>query len=195
VVTVPTSILAEGGLRFRPPLPEKRSAAAALPMGPVVKVLLRFRRPPWLEDGTSLAFLHVPGAPFPIFWTLAPLRAPILVGWAGGPDARRLSGRPEAHVVRAAVRAAASGLGRSAGQVEDALDGASVVDWSRDPWARGGYAVFPVGSAAAAASLARPVDGTLFFAGEATAGGLAGTVEGALRSGERAAREVLAALR
>jgi monoamine oxidase len=194
VLTVPTSILAEGTLRFRPPLPEKRSAAAALPMGPVVKALLRFRRPPWLEDGAPLAFLHVPGAPFPIFWTLAPLRAPVLVGWAGGPDARRLAGRPEAHVVRAAVRAAAAGLGRSAGQIEDALDGASVADWSIDPWARGGYAVFPVRSAGAAAALARPVNRTLFFAGEATAGGLAGTVEGALRSGERAAGEVLAAL-
>jgi monoamine oxidase len=51
--------------------------------------------------------------------------------------------------------------------------------------------VFPVGSASAPLVLARPVDGTLFFAGEATAGGLAGTVEGALRSGERAAEEVL----
>ena len=189
---MPTSILAEGVLRFRPALPEKRRAAAALPMGAVVKVLLRFRRPPWREDGAWPAFLHVPGAPVPIFWTLAPLRAPILVGWAGGPDAARLAGEPD--VLRAAARAVATGLGRPAGQVEDALDAASVVDWSRDPWARGGYAVFPAGSAGAAASLALPVERTLFFAGEATAGGLAGTVEGALASGERAAREVLDAL-
>jgi len=61
--------------------------------------------------------------------------------------------------------------------------------------ARGGYAVFPVGSAGAQEALARSVEGTLFFAGEATAGGHAGTVDGALRSGERAAREVAASLR
>jgi monoamine oxidase len=77
--------------------------------------------------------------------------------------------------------------------LEDDLDGARVVDWTRDPLALGGYAVFPVGSAGAAAALSRSVAGTLFFAGEATAGGLAGTVEGALQSGERAARELLAA--
>ncbi len=63
------------------------------------------------------------------------------------------------------------------------------------PRARGGYAVFPVGSAGAQEALARSVEGTLFFAGEATAGGHAGTVDGALRSGERAAREVAASLR
>jgi monoamine oxidase len=118
IVTLPPPLLAE--LRLRPALPEKRRAAAALPMGPIVKVLLRFRRPLWARSGPrALAFLHVPRAAIPVFWTLAPLDAPVLVGWAGGPD----------------------------------------------------------------------------FAGEATAGGLAGTVEGALRSGERAAREVLSSLR
>ncbi|HET9598722.1 MAG TPA: FAD-dependent oxidoreductase, partial [Anaeromyxobacteraceae bacterium] len=63
-----------------------------------------------------------------------------------------------------------------------------------DPLARGGYATFPVGSAGAAERLARAVEGTIFWAGEATAGAHAGTVDGAILSGERAAREVLAAL-
>jgi monoamine oxidase len=69
-----------------------------------------------------------------------------------------------------------------------------VIDWTCDPFARGGYAVFPAGSQGAAAELARDVERTLFFAGEATAGGHAGTVDGALASGERAAREVDEAL-
>jgi monoamine oxidase len=195
VLTVPVAVLADGGVRFHPAIAEKRRAAAALPMGPLVKVLLRFRRARWEETAgpRALAFLHVPGAPIPVFWTLAPVRAPVLVGWAGGPDAARLAGRREAEVVRAALRSAARGLGRSAGELEDALDGATVVDWTKDPFARGGYAVFPVGAAWAPGALARPVEATLFFAGEAIAGGLAGTVEGALRSGERAAREVLVA--
>jgi monoamine oxidase len=69
-----------------------------------------------------------------------------------------------------------------------------VIDWTRDPLARGGYAVFPAGSARAAESLGADVERTLFFAGEATAGGSAGTVDGAILSGERAAREVRDAL-
>lgn len=194
VVTLPVPMLGASGVRFRPALPGKGRAAAALAMGPLVKVLLRFRRVAWETlVPRGLAFLHVQGAPVPVFWTLAPFPAPVLVGWAGGPDADRLAGRPEDQVLRATLASAARGLGRSANAIEDGLDGASVVDWTRDPFAGGGYAVFPAGSGGAPEALARPVESTLFFAGEATAGGLAGTVEGALRSGARAAQEVLAA--
>jgi monoamine oxidase len=194
VVTVPVSTLRDG-LRFVPALPEKRAAAAALSMGPVVKVILRFRRQPWRDSGLGdLAFLHVAGAPVPVFWTLAPLDAPVLVGWAGGPHAERLAGKRERDVLRAALRSAGQGLGLPAEALEERLDAAAVVDWTRDRYARGGYAVFPAGSAGATEALARSVEGTLFFAGEATAGGRAGMVDGALASGERAAREVLASL-
>jgi monoamine oxidase len=196
VVTLPVSALRDGDVRFVPALAAKRKAAAALTMGPIVKVLLRFRRPPWLEAKSArlrrLSFLHVARAPVPVFWTLAPIEAPVLVGWAGGPDAERLAGRPEADVLRAAVRSAARGLSLEPGAIEDRLDGASVADWTRDPFARGGYAVFPAGSEGASEVLADSVDGTLFFAGEATAGARAGTVDGAVMTGERAARQVLA---
>jgi monoamine oxidase len=52
-----------------------------------------------------------------------------------------------------------------------------------------------VGGESAAASLAKPVQGTLFFAGEATAlDGHNGTVHGAMTSADRAARELLQAI-
>jgi monoamine oxidase len=193
VVTLPVGVLRSGRVRFRP---EPSSAARAwrrLEMGPVVKVLLRFHRPPWEERGIRKpVFLHLPGAPVPVFWTLAPLRAPLLVGWVGGPGAGRLSAMPEGTALRAALRGLAPAFRLSRAALEDRLDGAELVDWSKDPMAGGGYAVFPVGSAGASEELARPVSGTLFFAGEATEAGFAGTVDGALRSGERAARQVLA---
>ncbi|WP_242342781.1 flavin monoamine oxidase family protein [Anaeromyxobacter terrae] len=196
VVTVPLPLLQGDAIRFVPSLPAgKRSAAARLTMGPVVKVLLRFRRPPWAGSGRRPVFLHVPGAPIPVFWTLAPVDAPVLVGWAGGPSAARVAGRRERDLLRATLRSAARGLGRPQGELEELLDGAAVADWTREPFTRGGYAVFPVGSDGASEALAGSVEGTLFFAGEATAGALAGTVEGALLSGERAAREVLGTLR
>jgi monoamine oxidase len=44
---------------------------------------------------------------------------------------------------------------------------------------------------AAARALARPVAGTLFFAGEATDADQSGTVAGAIASGQRAAEELL----
>jgi monoamine oxidase len=197
VVTLPVSLVRDGSVRFSPPLREKQRAAAALGMGALVKVVLRFRHPPWARSRSlrGMSFLHVEGAPFPVLWTLAPLEAPVLVGWSGGPDAAPLAGRRPNDIVRAALRSAAHGLRSTARALEDALDGAAVADWTRDPLARGGYAVFPTGSARAAEALARSVEHTLFFAGEATAGGHAGTVDGALGSGERAAREVLDSLR
>lgn len=195
VVTVPVGVLRAGSLRFRPEPRAVLDAAGRLEMGPVVKVLLRFHRPPWDQRGPRRpGFVHLPGAPVPVFWTLAPHRVPLLVGWVGGPGARRLSALGPSRALRATLRGLAPAFHLEASALEDRLDGAELVDWSRDPLAGGGYAVFPVGSSGASEELARPVAGTLFFAGEATEPDLAGTVEGALRSGERAARQVLASL-
>ena len=60
---------------------------------------------------------------------------------------------------------------------------------------RGAYSYVRVGGDSARKQLARPIEQTLFFAGEATdTAGEAGTVAGALASGRRAAREVLRSL-
>jgi len=192
VVTLPLGVLRAGAVRFSPAPAEAARAWARLEMGPVVKVLLRFRRPPWEERGRQpFSFLQLPGAPVPVFWTLAPHRAPVLVGWAGGPRALRLSRLGPAGALRAALRGLAPAFGLGTAALDDLLEAAEVVDWNEDPLARGGYAVFPSGAGGAAEALARPVADTLFFAGEATEPDFAGTVDGALRSGVRAARQVV----
>jgi monoamine oxidase len=67
-----------------------------------------------------------------------------------------------------------------------------VHNWQLDPLAGGAYSYVAVGGTGSQQALARPVAGTLFFAGEATvSNGHHATVHGALASGERAAREVL----
>jgi monoamine oxidase len=75
------------------------------------------------------------------------------------------------------------------------LLGAWTHDWRSDPHARGAYSYVRVGGVGSARRLVRPVEGTLFFAGEATEEELSGTVEGALASGLRAVRQVERALR
>jgi monoamine oxidase len=75
--------------------------------------------------------------------------------------------------------------------VNERLDGWAYHDWSADPSSRGAYTYLRVGGAAAPEALARPVAGTLFFAGESTSTDEIGTVSGAIASGQRAAREVL----
>jgi monoamine oxidase len=66
--------------------------------------------------------------------------------------------------------------------------------WHDDPWARGAYSARSRTSPLQTAELARPV-GPLAFAGEHTAGEWHGLMEGALRSGIRAAEDVLASSR
>jgi monoamine oxidase len=68
----------------------------------------------------------------------------------------------------------------------------SSISWLNDPWSRGGYTYVPAGAYGARQALARPVEDTLYFAGDATVTTTnPSTVHGALESGLRAAREVL----
>jgi monoamine oxidase len=68
-------------------------------------------------------------------------------------------------------------------------------DWSHDPFALGAYSYPLVSGASAPRALGAPVADTLFFAGEATVPPPhGGATHGAIASGERAAREVLASL-
>jgi monoamine oxidase len=182
IVTLPLGVLQHGPLR----LPQKREALRKLASGPVVRVALRFHEPFWQKRAPGVAFFHSPAAPFPTFWTPLPMRAPLLTCWAGGPKAAKLTGAPERKLIRAALASVESVFGRVAG-----LAAVHVQDWYNDPLSRGGYSYVLVGGEGAREALAAPLDDTVFFAGEATDSEEAGTVAGALRSGQRAAREVL----
>ena len=145
-------------------------------------------------DRSAMTFLYG-GSPFTVFWTALPVRAPVLVAWAGAPAARRLAAGPVEQAVAAAVEALACLLGTDRAFVESRLEAWYHQDWIHDPFSRGAYSYLPVGGLEAQAVLRRPVDEVLFFAGEALAGeGEIGTVHGAIDSGRRAAAEVLRAL-
>jgi monoamine oxidase len=90
------------------------------------------------------------------------------------------------------VAVALSSVARVFGKTpQSEIAAAYAQDWQADPYSRGGYSYVLVGGAGARGRLAAPIEETLFFAGEATDAEEAGTVAGALRSGQRAAREVL----
>jgi monoamine oxidase len=66
-------------------------------------------------------------------------------------------------------------------------------DWKADPYSLGSYTYVPKGAIKASNEMAGPVESTLYFAGEHTdVTGHWGTVHGALRSGYRAAEQLLA---
>ena len=181
IVTLPLGVLQRGPMRF----PQKRHALAKLADGPVIRVAMRFDRPFWEERAPGVAFFHTSQAPFPTFWTPLPMRAPLLTAWAGGPKAARLTGSSSRKLIDAALASVESVFGKQE------LAAAYVHDWMQDPYSRGGYSYVLVGGMGAREQLATPLDDTVFFAGEATDSEEPGTVAGALRSGQRAAREAL----
>ncbi|HET8623879.1 MAG TPA: NAD(P)/FAD-dependent oxidoreductase [Gemmatimonadales bacterium] len=202
VVTVPAPVLASRtGPTFDPPLPEKQSALTQIGAGPALRVLLRFRTSWWEElpgahrTSDPVGFIHIPNAPLPTWWTPAPIRAPLLVGWAGGPSAARFAGQPDDVLVRAGLGTLAAAFELSESRLRDLLLDARTHDWSSDPWSLGAYSYLLAGGEGAQSRLAAPVAQTLFFAGEAThPGGENASVHGAIETGVRAAREVIAAL-
>jgi monoamine oxidase len=203
IVALPLGVLQQsptvpGAVRFTPRLQEKRAALASLASGPALKVILRFRRPFWelLQQGRyrRAGFFQAPEAAFPTFWTAYPAPAPVLVAWAGGPRAAHLSGADSRDIIRKALDSARLLFGVGA-DVDGELTGAYVHDWQRDPYARGAYSYVRVGGMGARKALGRPLRATLYFAGEAADyEGETGTVAGALQSGVRAARELLASI-
>jgi monoamine oxidase len=205
IVTLPVGVLkapagSPGAVAFAPDLPAKRAALATIEMGPVVKAVVRFRRAFWEErlpaatDGLEdLSFLHASDTPFPTWWTTLPFRTSVLTAWAGGPAAAALAGLGRDDLMRRAVASLALATGLSESAVAGELEAFDAYDWHADPYARGAYSYLAVNAGGAARRLAEPVEGTLFFAGEATHTGMSGTVAAAQASGARAAAEVLAA--
>jgi monoamine oxidase len=211
VIALPLGVLAaqpgqEGAVRFDPPLAPKGRALSRLATGNVVRLVIRFRTPFWREaknvqtrhrrELRRLAFVHAPRAPIATWWTTYPIAAPILVAWAGGPAADALWAAGRDAIVTAAVESLAHAFGAERRLVEEQIEASFIHDWAADPFARGAYSYPLVGGVNAGRSLGQPLLDTLFFAGEATAPPPDnGTVHGAIASGQRAAREILASLR
>jgi monoamine oxidase len=201
VIALPAPVLTSGSPAFEPALPGKQAALRYIAAGPAVRLVLRFRTSWWDElPGAQrvpepIGFIHVPDAPLPTWWTPAPIQAPLLVGWAGGPSAARFTGQAAEQVIEAGIGVLGGAFGLGAAHLRRELVSAHYHDWSADPWSLGAYSYLLAGGADAPARLAAPVDGTLFFAGEAThAGGEHASVHGAIETGIRAAREVIASL-
>jgi monoamine oxidase len=199
VVTVPVAVLRANAIRFEPPLDARKNEALnRIETGRVVRVVLGFKRAFWetIEGARyrEAGFFRSPQLAFAAYWTQVPTRAPIIGAWAGGPKASALAGRSREELIALAL----DNFGTLFGERELAqreFDGAVMHDWDADPCAFGAYSYLAVDGVGARDALAAPVEATLFFAGEATAGnGEGGTVNGALRSGERAASEVTAAI-
>ena len=137
-----------------------------------------------------MRFLFTDGEMPSTWWTTAPHESPLLTGWVGGPRALLISSPEE--LLRSGLRSLERIFAVGPHALDAELVDGHLHDWQCDPWSLGAYSYPLKGGSRAADALAEPIEETLFFAGEHTdVTGHPGTVHGALRSGLRAARQIL----
>jgi monoamine oxidase len=181
VVTLPVGVLQAGSVVFDPPLRSHEQAVGTLAMGNVIKINFTLREGLWPDDKDG--FIHLATEQFPTWWK----NREVVTGWVGGPKAD--AHKSSVETMNAAIGSLSTLFGRDA---RPFISSAQFHNWRNDPFSYGAYSYVPVGGLRAREILARPVQQTLFFAGEATANaGFQGTVHGALESGLRTAHQVL----
>ncbi|HET9636950.1 MAG TPA: NAD(P)/FAD-dependent oxidoreductase [Gemmatimonadaceae bacterium] len=209
IVTAPLAVVfcppsESGALDFRPMPSVLQKIHGKLTVGSVQRAVFLFRERWWTDKLGSvpkggslenLSFLYGDSEDYPVWWTLYPAHVPAMVGWAGGPAALRLAGKSYEEKRDRAIAALAKNFRVTKRRIESQVVEMWTHDWNLDPFARGAYSYSMVGGKNAAAQLAKGVEGTLWFAGEAAdAEGRNGTVNGAIGSGRAAAKAVKRAL-
>jgi monoamine oxidase len=189
IVTIPTPLIADGRLVFSPDLPEKRAAAAALPLGLADKVFLAIEGGQELpQDG------HLFGAPRRTdtgSYHLRPFGRPVIETYLGGRHADLLETEGPGAAAAFAIEELVAELGSS---LRARLSPLWVTAWRREPWSLGSYSHAVPGGAGARAVLAAPVDGRILFAGEACSARSFSTAHGAMLSGQAVAAQALGLL-
>lgn len=179
VIALPLPLLRQ--LRFTPALPDGKLAALdRVALGHAAKLHIPLGR-----AAPASAVMSVPDR----YWCWTATGgdgsvAPVLRCFAGSPgalDRLAVADGPKAWLER--VRLLRPDLETTEGP-------AVLTTWSDDPWARGAYSTAALATQAGDEERLAAPSGPLHFAGEYTAGPWSGLMEGALRSGIRAAREI-----
>jgi len=187
IVAVPPTLARR--IHYAPALPAQRVALTSkLPQGSLVKVTAVYERPFWRDAGLSGSALG-DGLIAATFDDSPPGGKPgVVFGFAGGGAARayrRLSRSARRAKVLDELTTFFGAAARNPTLLFD-------TDWAADPWSRGcPVAVYRPGVMSAHGPALRAPVGRIHWAGTETSDYWNGYMDGAVRSGERAAAEVL----
>ena len=189
IIAVPAPLT--GRIRFDPPLPVDRAHLThRMPIGAVTKVAMIYDDAWWRADGLNGTSLDV-DSPASLTLDGCGKETPpgILSVIIAGPASRafnRLEPQQRREVVTDAM---ANRFGPKAGAVADYREH----DWGAEDYSRGGYmAHMPPGALTGFGRALREPSGLIHWAGTETSTVSHGSFDGAIRSGIRAANEILA---
>lgn len=186
IVAVPPPLAAR--IDYDPPMPAARDQLTQrMPMGSVLKTFAVYESPFWRDDGLSGQTIDTAGAAPATADVTRPGGPGLLCSLIPGRDARRLAELPSNERREAILASHVRAFGDRAAEPIDWREKL----WTDDQFCRGGYAAyFPPGVLTSVGDQLRRPIGRIHWAGTETATEWFGFVEGAIRSGERAADEV-----
>ncbi len=191
IVTILPALTA--GIRFSPPLPGLRAQLIQrMPHGTLIKAEAVYERPFWRDQGLSGQAISDTGPARTTFDNSPPDGAPgVLFGFVGGRDARVWMRRSKSARRAAVLENFATYFGDQARHPLDYVEDNA----AGEQWIRGcPTAVMPPGVLSDFGPVLREPVKPIHWAGSETSTFWAGYMEGAVRSGKRAAEEVLAHL-
>ena len=188
IVTIPPSLVA--GVRFAPALPADRALLFhAMPAGTEVKAVAVYDEPFWRADGLSGASAAM-DALFEVTLDTSPPSGEtgVMACYSAGPKARQLAAMSAERRRAVVVDTLRTRFGPRAAAPLEVVDH----NWAEEEWSRGcSMSHFGPGVLTQYGRLLRQPVGRVHWAGTETAGKSHGAIDGAVRSGERAAAEVL----
>ena len=191
VVALPPPLCSK--LDFSPALPEGRLAVQdRWKMGALTKCFAVYDEPFWREAGLTGEALSDKG-PATITFDVSPPDGSvgILAGFVGGDDARAYATTGESERREQLLAGFARLYGKRAKNPDRFIE----QQWAAQPFSGGGpTAIAPPGAVMASRESIREPVGRIHWAGTESAEEWAGYIDGAVRSGERAAAEVAAAI-
>ena len=192
IIAVPTNVLASGAIRFDPPLPiAKQEAIYNIPLGNAEKIIFQVEGDAFGMRPGSFGIARA-DVSYTAGYQFYPFERPLVIGFLGGSCARELAAAGEQAMIAFGIGELVQMLGAD---VRRHIGRSAVTKWADDPFIRGGYSAARPGHARRRADLAAPLDGKLFFAGEACSIDADATCHGAYLTGVAAANAAAAAFR
>jgi monoamine oxidase len=199
ILAIPVSCLNSGDIKFHPALPaEKLTALGNLGTDASVRIVLDFKQNFWQQN---TRFIYGGDAAPEILnsgFNRSQFNKTMSIT-VNGVKAEQFSGLGDASINEVLTELDSIFDGKASLNIRKDESGKNIYeyfDWSKLPFIKGGISYLKSGGTLGdRKNLATPLNGNLFFAGEATDdSGDAGTVNGALTSGGRAAQEVIEAI-
>jgi monoamine oxidase len=199
IITLPLGVLQQQSVTFSP-LPNALHEANRLRMGHARRFTLLFREKFWADSATAalsqklneLSFLFSFASMPRVWWTPHPAPGNTLTGWVGGPRSEAFANFTPDQLGEAACKTLAQIFSLDPTYIRDQLLGCFTHNWQHDALTFGAYSYIAAGALDASSKMTLPADNTLYFAGEHTdTTGHWGTVHAAIRSGHRAAQQIL----